>query len=41
MVPKIPKDSIVLVKRYKVIDDAGIWIVTYNGECYCKKIVQT
>ncbi len=41
MEPKIPKDSVVLVKSCEVIDGVGIGVVAYNGECYCKKIVQT
>ncbi len=41
MEPKIPKDSIVLVKGCEVIDGAGIGVVAYNGEGYCKKVVQT
>lgn len=40
MEPKILDGSIVLVKQCEAIDSAKIGIIAYNGECYCKKIIQ-
>ncbi len=40
MEPDIANGSIALVKQCDVIPNAHIGIVWYNGNSYCKKIVQ-